>query len=56
MTPRDAYCTIATWLFDHGFTDIESKYWNYDACLMEAIDRLDICTEQWEQLEEIFNS
>ena len=56
MTPRDAYCTIADFLFEHGFTDIENKWGNYDWVLQEAIDRLDIHTEQWEQLEEIFNS
>ena len=54
MTPRDAYCTIADWLFYHWFTDSDNS--NFNGELLEAIDKLDICTDKWGQMEEIFKS
>ena len=53
MTPRDAYVAISDWLFYHWFTDIENENCNW--VLVEAIDKLDIATQQLEDIEDILS-
>ena len=54
MTPQDAYAVISELLFNLWYTNNDKE--NYDACILEAIDKLDIVVKKFIDIEDVLSS